>query len=74
MSDNKLVKFRIIESKGFSKHEQPAKEAYEFIKNYMQMNECWLYINGNVTNQENLTEDLVRDADAISVNNLIVGG
>ena len=74
MSDNKLVKFRVIESTGFSKHEKPAKEAFEFIKSYMEKNESWLYINGNVTSPDSLTIELLDNADNVAVNNIIVGG
>jgi hypothetical protein len=73
MSDP-LIKFKIIESKGFSKHEKPADEAFEYIKDYMQKNQSWLYINGTVTNFESLTKEMVKDADSISINNIIIGG
>lgn len=71
---NDLIKFKIIESKGFSTHEKPAKEALEYIKTYLATNDGWFYINGAVTKIDTVTEETLQNASSVSITNLILGG
>lgn len=68
------VKFKIIESKGFSVHELPAQEALDYIKTYIQKNDSWFYINGNVTKIEKVTADMLQQASMVTITNIIGGG
>jgi hypothetical protein len=73
MSDG-LVKFKIIESKGFSVHEQPADKALVTIQDYLQKNGGWFYINGAITKIENVTAETLQSASTVTITNIIVGG
>jgi hypothetical protein len=73
MSDG-LVKFKIIESKGFSVHEQPAEKALMAIQDYLQKNGGWFYIDGAVTKIDNVTVETLQNASTVTITNVIVGG
>ncbi len=73
MSDG-LVKFKIIESKGFSVHEQPADKALMAIQDYLQKNGGWFYIDGAVTKIDNVTVETLQNASTVTITNVIVGG
>lgn len=71
---NANVKFKIIESKGFSKHELPAQEALDYIKTYIQKNASWFYINGAVTKIDDVTAEMLQQASMVTITNIIGGG
>ena len=70
----KLVKFKILESKGFSIHEEPTIKALEDIKAYLQKNGGWFYLDKVVTNIESTTPEDLENASVIAVTNPIIGG
>lgn len=70
-----LIKYKIIEAKGFSTHEKPAEQALEDIKQYMQVNQSWFYIDGRVvSNLDNVTVDTLKNASTVTITNIIIGG
>ena len=70
-----LVKYKIIESKGFSNHELPAHEALTAIKTYVQTNGGWFYLDGAPhLNMETVTPQMLEDASMVTVTNVILGG
>lgn len=70
-----LVKFKIIESTGFSSHEKPATEALEFIRAYIQQKGGWFYINGSfINNIDTITPQMLDDAGSIAITNIVQGG
>jgi hypothetical protein len=73
MSDG-LVKFKIIEAKGFSVNEQPSDKALITIQDYLQKNGGWFYINGALTKIDGVTEQTLKDASTVTITNVIVGG
>ena len=73
MSDG-LVKFKIIESKGFSVHEQPAEKALVTIQDYIQKNGGWFYINGALTKIDGMTAGTLQEASTVTITNVIIGG
>lgn len=73
MSDG-LIKFKIIESKGFSLHEQPADKALVTIQDYLQKNGGWFYINGALTKIDTVTVETLQNASTVTLTNIIGGG
>lgn len=69
-----LVKFKIIESKGFSTHEKPALEALDYIQTYLEKNGGWLYINGAVTKIEHVDAIVLQNASLVTIGNIVLGG
>jgi hypothetical protein len=70
----KLVKFKILEPKGFSIHEAPATKAIEDIRAYIQKNGGWFYLDKVVTNIDTTTPADLENASVIAVTNIIIGG
>ncbi len=70
-----LIKYKIIESKGFSTHEKPVEQALADIKQYMQVNQSWFYIDGRVVpNIDAVTVDTLKNASTVTITNIIIGG
>jgi hypothetical protein len=70
-----LVKYKIIESKGFSDHEKPAQEALDNINAYIQQQGGWLYLDKHViTNVNTITTKDLEDASIVTVTHVVLGG
>lgn len=69
------VKFKIIESTGFSDNEKPANEALDYIKTYIQTRGGWFYLDGAPhLDLEKVTPQMLEEASMINVTNVILGG
>jgi hypothetical protein len=73
MSDT-LVKFKILDSTGFSTHEKPADEALEYIRSYLQQKNGWFYLDKALSNIEHVTVEDLKAASIITITNVIIGG
>jgi len=73
MSDA-LVKFKILDSTGFSTHEKPAAEALEYIRSYIQQKGGWFYLDKTLANPESITPEDLQNASIVTITNMIVGG
>lgn len=70
-----IVKFKIIESTGFSDNEKPAAEALDYIKTYIATRGGWFYLDGAPhLDLEKVTPQMLEDASMINVTNVILGG
>ena len=75
---NKIVKFRVTSYEGDSEYELPSSQAFSEIKKLMEEQNKWVYINGEIQNNELLSEsDLVKateDELPIMLMNALAGG
>jgi len=70
-----MVKYKIIESTGFSNNEKPAAEALDAIKTYVATRGGWFYLDGAPhLNLDTVTPQMLEDASMITVTNVILGG
>lgn len=68
------VKYKIIESKGFSNHEKSPQEALEHLRAYLSTNGGWFYIDGAVTNIDHVSAEKLQQASTVTITNVIIGG
>jgi hypothetical protein len=69
-----VVKFKIIDPKGFAVYEKSANEALDFIKTYIQQNGGWFFLDKVHSNVENTTPEQLESASVITITNVIIGG
>jgi hypothetical protein len=75
MSEIKTVKYKIIESTGFSDNEKPAEEALDAIRTYVEIRGGWFYLDGAPhLNLALVTPQMLEEASLITVTNIIQGG
>ena len=70
----KNITYQVITSFGPQKLEMPATEALTTIKQRVNENSLWVYLNGNPVNVETLTIDDLVHAEEIMLTSRIVGG
>ena len=58
----------------FNSYEKPAAEAMSHLKQYMQDNRAWFYINGRIANINEITVDTLKHAKRITITNVILAG
>jgi hypothetical protein len=66
---NTILSYQIITSKEFNSYEEPIDDAFKNIKQYMQDNSAWLYIDGQPKKIEEL-----RKAKSIVITDIIIAG
>ena len=74
MNAKQTIKFNVVDSKSHRIFEKTPAEALEYIRNYSGNEGGWIYLNGNKTNLEAVTEDSLKSASTVTVGNIILGG
>jgi hypothetical protein len=74
MSDEQLVKYKILDATGFSTHEEPASEALKNIKAYIESKSGWFFIDKVITHIETTTVEDLLNASIITITNVLIGG
>lgn len=70
-----MVKYKIIESTGFSNNEKTAEDALDAIKTYVATRGGWFYLDGAPhLNLDTVTPKMLEEASMITVTNVILGG
>lgn len=69
-----MVKFKLLDTTGFSVHEKPAVEALEYMKTYLQQKGGFFYLDKVVTDINTITPKDLEDATLITVTNVVIGG
>ena len=69
-----LVKYKILDTTGFSTHQEPASKALSEIKAYLERKGGWFYIDKVLTHIETTTVEDVKNASILTITNVIIGG
>jgi hypothetical protein len=69
-----LVKYKILDDKNFSAHEEPASVALANIKAHLERRAGWFFIDKVFTHIETTTAEDLINASSITITNVIVGG
>lgn len=70
----KLIKVRVVSSKGHDEWEENSYTTLQKIKTEVEKNKKWLYIDNIETNIDNLTLDKLENAQYIILTNALAGG
>lgn len=71
---DRQVHVNIISSAGHTEYTGTAPNALNEIRGYVKEGNKWVYIDGNYTNPDTLTEDDLLNAEDITLTNALAGG
>ena len=74
MSEEQKVKYKILDDKNFSVHEELASEALANIKAHLERRGGWFFLDKVFSHIETTTIEDLKNASIITVTNVIIGG
>ena len=74
MSDEQKVKYKILDDKNFSVHEEPATEALANIKAHLERRGGFFFLDKVFSHIETTTVEDLKNASIITITNVIIGG
>jgi hypothetical protein len=69
-----MIKYQIITSTGLDVREKNSAEAMLDIRDYSKRHHPWLYLDGQPTNPDTLTEEQLQSAQMVVLTHTILGG
>jgi len=74
LTNNKPIKFDVVSTSGHDEYSLVPQEALNQIRQLTEKEGKWLYIDGEYVNSSEITLKKLRDAESITLTNMIAGG